>query len=153
MTTRLANGSTYFLPFNRGRDGGSGNPDVTLEDGSDEFRIAYLYRDLPSGKAIFSREVMLDIIGRFIHLNEDGGDDLPPLPAAGRCSQAHGARKEHGCGQNYLIQHSAGSGKSNTIGWTAHQAVKLHSEDDQSVFDTAIILTDRRCSTVSSRKP
>lgn len=144
MTTRLANGSTYFLPFNRGRDGGSGNPDVKLEDGSDEFRIAYLYRDLPSGKAIFSREVLLDIIGRFIHLNEDGVMIFPRFQQQDAVRKLMEHAREHGCGQNYLIQHSAGSGKSNTIGWTAHQAVKLHTEDDQSVFDTAIILTDRR---------
>ena len=144
MATRLANGSTFFLPFNRGRDGGGGNPDVTLEDGTEEFRIAYLYRDLPEGKAIFSREVLLDIIGRFIHLNEDGVMIFPRFQQLDAVRKLMADAREHGCGQNYLIQHSAGSGKSNTIGWTAHQAIKLHTEDDESVFDTAIILTDRR---------
>ena len=144
MATRLANGQTYFLPFNRGRDGGSGNPDVRLEDGSDEFRIAYLYRDLPSGKAIFSREVLLDIIGRFIHLNEDGVMIFPRFQQLDAVRKLMAHARAHGCGQNYLIQHSAGSGKSNTIGWTAHQAIKLHTEADESVFDTAIILTDRK---------
>jgi type I restriction enzyme, R subunit len=144
MATRLANGKTFFLPFNRGRDGGGGNPDVKLEDGTDEFRIAYLYRDLPDGKAIFSREVLLDIIGRFIHLNEDGVMIFPRFQQLDAVRKLMAHAREHGCGQNYLIQHSAGSGKSNTIGWTAHQTIKLHTEGDQSVFDTAIILTDRR---------
>ncbi|MBO6765036.1 MULTISPECIES: type I restriction endonuclease subunit R [Alphaproteobacteria] len=144
MATRLANGQTYFLPFNRGRDGGAGNPDVTLPDGTDEFRIAYLYRDLPEGRAIFSREVLLDIIGRFIHLNDDGVMIFPRFQQLDAVRKLMTHAREHGCGQNYLIQHSAGSGKSNTIGWTAHQAVKLHTEDDRSIFDTAIILTDRR---------
>ena len=64
MTTRLKNGKTRFLPFNRGRDGGAGNPDI-----ADEFRIAYLYADQPEGKAIFSREVLLDVIGKFLHVD------------------------------------------------------------------------------------
>ncbi|WP_203290778.1 type I restriction endonuclease subunit R [Maricaulis parjimensis] len=144
MATRLANGSTYFLPFNRGREGGGGNPDVKLDDGTEEFRIAYLYRDLPDGKAIFAREVLLDIIGRFIHLNEDGVMIFPRFQQLDAVRKLMAHAREHGCGQNYLIQHSAGSGKSNTIGWTAHQAIKLHTEDDKSIFDTAIILTDRR---------
>ncbi|MBO6728231.1 MAG: type I restriction endonuclease subunit R, partial [Maricaulis sp.] len=144
MATRLANGKTFFLPFNRGRDGGGGNPDVKLEDGTDEFRIAYLYRDLPNGRAIFSREVLLDIIGRFIHLNEDGVMIFPRFQQLDAVRKLMAHARDHGSGQNYLIQHSAGSGKSNTIGWTAHQAIKLHTESDQSVFDTAIILTDRR---------
>lgn len=144
MATRLANGKTFFLPFNRGREGGGGNPDVKLGDGTEEFRIAYLYRDLPDGKAIFSREVLLDIIGRFIHLNEDGVMIFPRFQQLDAVRKLMAHAREHGCGQNYLIQHSAGSGKSNTIGWTAHQAIKLHTQGDQSVFDTAIILTDRR---------
>jgi type I restriction enzyme R subunit len=61
MTTRLMNGKTRFLPFNRGQDGGAGNSDIL-----GEFRVAYLYADQPEGKAIFSREVWLDVIGRFI---------------------------------------------------------------------------------------
>jgi type I restriction enzyme, R subunit len=66
MTTRLANGATSFLPFTRGRDGGAGNPDVP-----NEFPIAYLYEDLPEAKAVFGREVWLEIIGRFLHLERD----------------------------------------------------------------------------------
>ncbi len=141
MTTRLQNGKTRFLPFNRGRDGGAGNPDI-----QDEFRIAYLYADQPDGKAIFSRDILLAVIGRFMHLESDDGKDILIFP---RYQQLDAVRKmmDHarafGTGHNYLIQHSAGSGKSNTIGWTAHHAINLHDEDDQPIFDTAIIVTDR----------
>ena len=141
MTTRLANGKTRFLPFNRGRDGGAGNPDV-----AGEFRVAYLYRSNGRGKAIFSREVLLDIIGRFMHLERDGKQHVMIFP---RFQQLAAVREciEHartnGTGHNYLIQHSAGSGKSNTIGWLAHQAINLHDTDDNAVFNTAIIVTDR----------
>ena len=141
MTTRLANGKTRFLPFNRGRDGGAGNLDV-----EDEFRVAYLYKSGDWGKAIFSREVLLDIIGRFMHLEREGKQEVMIFPrfqqlaAVRRCiDHAHA----NGTGHNYLIQHSAGSGKSNTIGWLAHQAINLHDTDDNAVFDTVIIVTDR----------
>ena len=142
MTTRLANGRTRFLPFNRGRDGGAGNPDV-----EGDFRVAYLYRDGDWGKAIFSREVLLDVIGRFMHLEvSEKKQDVMIFP---RFHQLDAVRKmmdharAHGTGHNYLIQHSAGSGKSNTIGWTAHQAINLHDANDQPIFNTAIIVTDR----------
>ena len=141
MTTRLMNGKTRFLTFNRGRDGGAGNPDVPGEN-----RVAYLYKDLPDGKAVFSREVLLDLIGRFIHLERAGGKEVLIFP---RFQQLDAVRKlladarSNGAGQNYLIQHSAGSGKSNTIAWTAHQIINLHDANDQPLFDTAIIVTDR----------
>src|SRR3546814_9147529 len=67
MTTRLQNGRTRFLPFNRGRDDGAGNPDI-----EDEFRVAYLYSFGAWGSAIFSRAVLLYIIGRFIHFEANG---------------------------------------------------------------------------------
>jgi len=142
MTTRLLNGKTRFLPFNRGRDGGAGNSDI-----SGEFRVAYLYADQPEGKAIFSREVWLDVIGRFVHLEQ--GDDGKATMIFPRFQQLDAVRRmmaharAHGAGNNYLIQHSAGSGKSNTIGWTAHQAINLHDVTDQPIFNTAIIVTDR----------
>lgn len=141
MTTRLKNGQTHFLPFNRGRDGGAGNPDV-----ADEFRIAYLYADLPDTSAVFGRRLWLGIIGRFLHLDRsDDGEKMifPRFQQLDAVTKMMGHARAHGPGQNYLIQHSAGSGKSNTIGWTAHQLINLHDDTDQSVFDTAIIVTDR----------
>lgn len=141
MTTRLNNGKTRFLPFNRGRDGGAGNPDV---DG--EFRIAYLYKDLPDCQAILSREILLDIVGRFMHFDSDEGKELIIFPRFQQLDAvlkmiAHA--KQNGSGHSYLIQHSAGSGKSNTIGWTAHRMITLHDDHDEPIFNTAIIVTDR----------
>ena len=141
MTTRLMNGKTRFLPFNRGRDGGAGNPDI-----EDEHRIAYLYKSGAWGEAIFSRSVLLDVIGQFMVMEVMGKDEVMIFPRfqqldAVRKIMAHA--KAHGTGANYLIQHSAGSGKSNTIGWLAHHAINLHGPDDNQVFHTAIIVTDR----------
>lgn len=141
MTTRLQNGKTRFLPFNRGRDGGAGNPDV-----EGDFRIAYLYADKPTGKAIFSSEIWLDILGRFLHLESADGKEAVIFPRFQQLDAVLGLlkhAKEHGSGHSYLIQHSAGSGKSNTIGWTAHRLITLHDEADNPVFNTAIIVTDR----------
>jgi len=141
MTTRLQNGKTRFLPFNRGRDGGAGNPDV-----EDEHRIAYLYRSGDWGKAIFSRAVLIDVIGQFMTMEVTGKNEVMIFP---RFQQLAAVRKimadakAHGAGNNYLVQHSAGSGKSNTIGWLAHHAINLHDTDDSQVFHTAIIVTDR----------
>lgn len=141
MTTRLRNGKTYFLPFNRGRDGGAGNPDVEGEN-----RVAYLYADLPGEKAVLSRDVLLDLIGRFVHLERDGRKEtliFPRFQQLDAVRKILGDAKANGAGQTYLIQHSAGSGKSNTIAWTAHQIINLHDDADQPLFDTAIIVTDR----------
>lgn len=141
MTTRLLNGRTRFLPFNRGREGGAGNPDIP-----DEFRVAYLYKDLPDGKAVFGREKWLSIIGRFMHLEKVDRKEVMIFP---RFQQLDAVTKlmqharSNGPGQNYLVQHSAGSGKSNTIGWTAHQLINLHDDADNAIFNTVIIVTDR----------
>lgn len=141
MTTRLQNGATRFLPFNRGQDGGAGNPDVP-----GEFRIAYLYRDLPGRPAIFGRETWLGIIQHFLHLERDGDQEsmiFPRFQQLDVVQKLTAHARAHGAGRNYLIQHSAGSGKSNTIGWTAHQIINLHDEADRPIFSTAIVVTDR----------
>ncbi len=141
MTTHLMNGKTRFLPFDRGSESGAGNPDIP-----DENRVAYLYKDLPAGKAVFSREVLLDLIGRFIHLERNDGRETLIFP---RFQQLDAVRKilddarQNGTGHHYLVQHSAGSGKSNTIAWTAHQIINLHDDEDRPLFNTAIIVTDR----------
>lgn len=141
MTTRLQNGRTRFLPFNRGHDGGAGNPDIP-----GDFRVAYLWADQPECRAIFSRDILLDIIGRFIHLETTESKEALIFP---RFHQIDAVLKMladargHGAGRNYLIQHSAGSGKSNTIAWTAHRMVTLHDAGDKAIFDTAIVVTDR----------
>lgn len=141
MTTRLQNGKTRFLPFNRGHDGGAGNPDI-----EGEFRVAYLWADQPESRAIFSRNILLDIIGRFLHLDGTNGKEALIFPRFHQIDAvlkmlAHA--RVNGSGSNYLIQHSAGSGKSNTIAWAAHRLVTLHDPSDQPIFDTAIVVTDR----------
>jgi type I restriction enzyme R subunit len=141
MTTRLQNGKTRFLPFNRGRNGGAGNPDI-----SGEFRVAYLWADQHEGRAILSRDILLDIIGRFVHLDISESREALIFP---RFHQIDAVLKMiadarvNGGGRNYLVQHSAGSGKSNTIAWTAHRLTTLHDDADKPVFDTAIVVTDR----------
>ncbi len=141
MTTRLQNSATRFLPFNRGREGGAGNPDVP-----DDFRVAYLYRDLPGRPAVFGRETWLGILQHFLHIERDGDRESLIFP---RYQQLDAVQKlteharAHGSGNNYLIQHSAGSGKSNTIAWTAHQIINLHDAADRNIFSTAIVVTDR----------
>jgi type I restriction enzyme R subunit len=141
MTTRLQNGKTGFLPFNRGHEGGAGNSDI-----KGEFRVAYLYADQTESQAIFSRDIFLDIIGRFVHLEKEEGKEALIFP---RFHQIDAVLKiiedarTKGVGRNYLIQHSAGSGKSNTIAWTAHRLITLHDDEDKPIFDTVIIVTDR----------
>lgn len=150
MTTRLMNGKTRFLPFNRGRVGGAGNDDIP-----GDFRTAYIWADRHEGMALLSRDVLLDVIGNFVHLDtqevvaRDGTVETRETLIFPRFHQLDAVRsmmadaKAGGTGRNYLIQHSAGSGKSNTIAWTAHQAITLHDALDKPVFDTAIIVTDR----------
>ena len=141
MTTRLQNGKTRFLPFNRGRDGGAGNADIL-----DEHRIAYIYKSAEWGEAIFSRQVLLDVISRFMHLETNGKSEVmifPRFQQLDAVMKAMAHAKTHGSGNNYLIQHSAGSGKSNTIGWLAHHAINLHDDTNEQVFHTVIIVTDR----------
>ena len=140
MTTRLMNGKTRFLPFNRGRDGGAGNPDVEGEN-----RVAYLYRDLPDGKAVFSRDVLLDLIGRFIHLERDKGREVLIFP---RFQQFDAVRKllsdarSRGAGESYLIQHSAGSGPG--------RASRTPSPGPPTRSSTCTMRVTNRCSTPQS---
>lgn len=138
MTTKLNNGKTNFLPFNRGNNGISGNPDI-----KGEFKIAYLYKDLPDQKAIFSREVLLDIIGNLSQKDED----VLIFP---RFHQIDCVRKllldinKKRSGKKYLIQHSPGSGKTWTISWVAAGLAKLHDKNDAYIFDSVIIISDRK---------
>jgi type I restriction enzyme, R subunit len=141
MTTRLQNGKTRFLPFNRGHNGGAGNPDI-----NGEFRVAYLWADLPESRAILSREILLDIVGRFVHLETSDGKEgliFPRFHQIDAVLKLISDARVRGGGRNYIVQHSAGSGKSNTIAWTAHRLTTLHDDTDKPVFDTAIVVTDR----------
>lgn len=145
MTTRLDSANTNFLPFNQGRDNGEGNPP---RPGTSP--TAYLWEE------IFSREVWLDILGRFLHYRFETSTD--PLTnkkstsAALRFPRYHqwravtkieAAAKVEGPGAKYLIQHSAGSGKTDSIAWTAHRLASLHRDDGSKVFDGVIVVSDR----------
>jgi type I restriction enzyme R subunit len=148
MTTRLNGKKTHFLPFNRGYQHGADNPPV-----ENDYATAYLWRE------VLARDSLLSILGKFMHLQVEEKRLYSPegikrfqtetliFP---RYHQLDVVRKlvAHtrtvGAGRNYLIQHSAGSGKSNSIAWLAHQLASLHNAADEKVFDTTIVITDRR---------
>lgn len=143
MATSLGS-KTKFLPFNRGSepDGTGGRGNYTPADGSHP--TSYLWLQ------IFQRDTFLDILNRFVHVEVDAkGPSTAPKMIFPRFHQwdavikleAHA--REHGPGHNYLVQHSAGSGKSNTIGWTAHRLANLHDANDERVFDKVVVITDR----------
>ncbi|TYS08627.1 type I restriction endonuclease subunit R [Bacillus subtilis] len=147
MTTKLDKGKTYFLPFNKGNNGGKGNP-LTY---GDNYRTHYLWEE------ILSPDSLLDILYRFIFIKKDdikdsngetiGERQMLIFP---RFHQLDVVRKLEAdvaqklVGHNYLIQHSAGSGKTNSISWLAHRLAKLHNEDNESIFSSVIVITDRR---------
>lgn len=146
MTTRVAGKETVFLPFNKGCHGGAGNPPA------DGYKTAYLWEE------VLTRDSLLDIVARFVHLEAkektvvtDKGikrhrKETMIFP---RYHQLNAVRRlttharQHGAGRNYLIQHSAGSGKSNSIAWLAHRLSSLHDAQNRKVFDTVIVITDR----------
>jgi len=146
MTTRLAGDVTYFLPFNKGHNGGAGNPP---DPEGRNYRTGYLWEE------VLQRDSLLDILARFIHLQikEQRTDDgrrakkeemiFPRYHQLQAVRNLEAAVRQDGPGRNYLIEHSAGSGKSNTIGWLAHRLASLHNKDDNRVFDSVIVITDR----------
>lgn len=140
MTTRLAGRETRFLPFNRGDNGSAGNP-----PNPEGHRTAYLWQQ------VWKRDNWLDLLQRFVHIekSQKGSKQLPSVifPRyhqwdAVRALEA--AAKAEGPGNDYLVQHSAGSGKSNTIGWLAHRLSNLHDTSDTPVFDKIVVITDRK---------
>ena len=145
MTTKLAGPKTFFLPFNKGtEDGGAGNP-----VNPDGYATSYLWDE------VLEKESILNIIARYIHLevkhkeNHQGKKIKSETMIFPRYHQLDAVRKllahskDNGAGKNYLIQHSAGSGKSNSIAWLAHQLSSLHSDDEAAVFNSVIVITDR----------
>jgi type I restriction enzyme R subunit len=142
MTTELKGEDTTFLPFNRGYDGGAGNP-----PSAHGHRTSYLWEQ------VWARDSVLDLLQHFIATIEEIEDGEPTGEETLIFPRYHQMRavrrlvedaREEGPGQRYLIQHSAGSGKSISIAVLAHQLAFLHDETDQSVFDTVIVVTDRR---------
>ncbi|WP_008313121.1 type I restriction endonuclease subunit R [Leptolyngbya sp. PCC 6406] len=147
MTTKLAQDKTYFLPFNQGCNYGKGNPPNVGADGtSGGHKTAYLWED------VLTRASLATIIEHFVLLEGDKKDPLPKKTLIfPRYHQRDVVRqllshaKTHGPGQKYLIQHSAGSGKSNSITWTAYQLIELYPDGaDRPLFDSVVVVTDRR---------
>ncbi|TET44556.1 type I restriction endonuclease subunit R [candidate division TA06 bacterium] len=143
MTTRLLGRNTRFLPFNKGCGTGAGNP-----DNPGGYKTAYLWEE------ILERYSFLDILARFIHLQVEerklrGKPVKREKMVFPRYHQLDCVRKlvadarGKGTGTNYLVQHSAGSGKSNSIAWLAHRLVTLYDDKDEKIFDSIVVVTDR----------
>lgn len=149
MTTRLSGKSTFFLPFNMGRgegiNAGKGNP--TFED---KYSVSYMWED------ILTKDTLLDLITKFIFIETKeetdeltGKKKIKETVIFPRYHQLDVIRKilsdvrSNKTSQNYLIQHSAGSGKTNSIAWLAHRLTSLHDESNKIIFDNIVIVTDR----------
>ncbi|OLZ51890.1 type I restriction endonuclease subunit R [Amycolatopsis keratiniphila] len=152
LTTRLAGDKTAFLPFNQGTGGpgnigGAGNP-VPVEGGSG-YRTAYLWEQ------VWQPDNWLDLIKRFLHVEDTKKKSNGRVSVHDRrlifprYHQWHAVRKltDHaarfGSGNNYLVMHSAGSGKSNTIGWLAHRLSTLHGSDERDALDADAVAAER----------
>lgn len=149
MTTKLAGKGTFFLPFNKGHNHGAGNPPNPAGHKS-----AYLWEE------VFSKESVANIIQHFVRLDGNAKDPLNKRTLFfPRYQQLDVVRKlishvgEHGVGHTYLIHHSAGSGKSNSITWAAYQLIEIYPVKvdvpgargiEQPLFDSVIVVTDRR---------
>jgi type I restriction enzyme R subunit len=146
MSTRLAGSATHFLPFNKGDHGGAGNPP---DPAGRTYRTAYLWEE------VLQRDSLLDLLARFIHLQIDEKRDdqgrkvKTETMIFPRYHQLQAVRtlvdeaRREGVGHNCLVEHSAGSGKSNTIGWLTHRLASLHDAANQRVFESVIVVTDR----------
>jgi type I restriction enzyme, R subunit len=144
MTTYIEGNNTRFLPFNKGYNKGAGNP-----PNPNGYKTAYLWEE------IWTKDRWMEIVGRFLHLQQEQikldrkivkKETLifPRFHQLDVVRQLLADAKAKGTGQNYLIQHSAGSGKSNSIAWLAYQLASLHDDRDKKVFDSVIVITDRR---------
>lgn len=151
MTTKLEEKDTFFLPFNQGHKDGAGNPPV--EETGYDYRTSYLW------ESVLQKDSLLDILARFMHLQVTENQvvtkkgiirKVKETMIFPRYHQLDAVRamvassRQQGSGHNYLIQHSAGSGKSNSIAWLAHRLSSLHNEQDEKVFDSVVVITDRR---------
>lgn len=137
MTTKLEGTSTYFLPFNRGNQGAAGNA-----PNPNGYATAYLWEE------VWARESWLEILGRYLIVKRDDKKQ-PKSVIFPRYHQLDATRKlvadvlQNGPGQRYLIQHSAGSGKTNSIAWTAHFLADLHDAANSKLFDSVLVVSDR----------
>jgi type I restriction enzyme R subunit len=150
MTTRLAGEATFFLPFNRGNDGAAGNPPGDLDAaGNMTYPVSYFWR------RVLQKDNWLRIFHRFVLLEKKEEKDargkpffketviFPRFHQWEGVTQMLDAVRLEGVGQPYLIQHSAGSGKTNTIAWTAHSLIRVRQPDGEPYFHSVIVVTDR----------
>lgn len=147
MATKLAGEDTFFLPFNKGTSEGGGGNDIPTDENC--YATDYLWNE------VLTPDNLLNIIGRFIHLQIEDKEDwegrktkketliFPRYHQWNVVTKLIGAAIEEGTGNKYLIQHSAGSGKSNSIAWTAHQLSTLYDTEGNKQFHSVIIVTDR----------
>ena len=144
MTTKLDGKNTRYLPFNLGYNNGAGNP-----PNPNGYRTAYLW------KQVWTKDSFMDIIGKFLHLSVEefelnGVKKKKETIIFPRFHQMQVVRtvtadaRVQGAGKNYLIQHSAGSGKSNSIAWLSYRLSSLHDDQNNRVFDSVIVITDRK---------
>src|SRR5690554_2433815 len=144
MATKLEGSKTYWLPFNKGGNNGKGNP-----PNPNGYRTSYLWEN------VFQKDSWMEILQRFVHLQTeeievDGRVYKKEKLIFPRYHQLDAVREiskkvlEVGPGKNYLIQHSAGSGKSNSIAWLAYRLSSLHNATDERIFDSVIVVTDRK---------
>jgi type I restriction enzyme R subunit len=137
MTTKLAGTDTRFLPFNRGHDGGKGNPPNPAGH-----RTSYLW------ESVWQRDNWLEILGRYVVAQRNDKKQIESIIFP-RYHQLDATRKlqaavlAEGAGSRYLIQHSAGSGKTNSIAWSAHFLSDLHDGSARKIFDTVLVVSDR----------
>ncbi|MCA1972034.1 MAG: DEAD/DEAH box helicase family protein [Caenispirillum sp.] len=137
MTTKLSGPTTTFLPFDRGDGGAAGNP-----PNPHGHATAYLWEE------VWEREGWLEILGRYVVAMRDKKKRIekiifPRYHQLDATRKLVGAVLEDGAGQKYLIQHSAGSGKTNSIAWTAHFLADLHDADHKKLFDSVLVVSDR----------
>lgn len=150
MTTKLEGKVTRFLPFNRGSDPGATACGAGNAPNPDGYATSYLWEQ------VWERRAWLDILNRFIHVEQakpgkkgkaalrDATLIFPRFHQWDAVRRLEAHARDCGPGRNYLVQHSAGSGKSNTIAWLAHRLASLHDTEDRKVFDKVVVVTDRR---------
>ena len=153
MTTKLERGNTVFLPFNQGSSGsgkvgGAGNPKNV-----EGYPVSYLWEQ------VLKKDSLMDLLRRYLHLDQkvekvvkNGKETrkreekliFPRYHQLDSVRYLLGDARANGSGQNYLIQHSAGSGKSNSIAWLSYGLASLHDENNQHIFNSVIVVTDRK---------
>lgn len=150
MATNLAGDNTFFLPFNKGNNGHAGNPPGEIKpDGTQEYPVAYFWED------VCQPDAWLRVFHSFVYVEKKDVVDIqgnwskketlifPRFHQWTAVNEMLADARINGAGMTYLAEHSAGSGKTSTISWTAHDLVKLREDNGNPVFNSVIIVTDR----------